>query len=281
MPTVTSLLLNAARMSLALGAAGNGSAVVLCGALFESVLTTLMVEPHLREQLQAAVRDPGMATALARTLIEQGAALDAHLTDPAQVERVCALDRQLTLLGAINDLASRASLSRAALTLSSLELLRPVDMLHIAGANGTPHTILIGASAEGRGECAIPLPGLSYIAQRVAISYYDGTYHPRLRLTTPTATAHDDRPRYRATWVQKPWPAYDLDVYTYKDRLMGRVRTRIHDTLPTTDDQHLRLSFAPWLPMRFLVTDLLDISDGAEVVLVRCIKIVPEPSGDA
>jgi hypothetical protein len=273
MHIAASLLLNAVRIAGARRDTNATLAVLPREDILDLVLAELpMLDAQVAQkllELASLAQGSDSTVALLAAVADHAPALKAGLGDPAYADRLHALDRHLATLLAINHIAGPASPNRGALMIDSLDLLRYIERLQIADS-GNSHTILIGTPISENG-CIIRLPGPSYIAQRVTITYHSRADYPRLNLTTPTLSAYDDRPQQREMWVQKPLPSYNLDIYTYKDRLMGRVTTQLVPTFPAIFEQHLRLAFAPQIGAQFLVTE---IRDDLGALLARCIKII-------
>jgi hypothetical protein len=274
MDNVISLLLNAARAAIDLGGA---RAVVPRRDIFDASLAALPLDSSARERLLASAT-AGSATELLVEVLDNARAIAAQEKNPARVEDSHFINQHLTTLFALTILAERGVSCHGTVSIDSLDLLSYFEQLHFPGG-GIPRTIVVGLGGR-RDEVTIRLPDVGYVAQRMMIIYPGGAVHPRLRLTTPSMIADDERPRLRATWVQKPHAAYDLDLYTYKDRLVGRVNTRMSDTLPSSLDQPLHLAVAPTVPVQYLVTDIFEVHDRAnthesvDVPLARCIKII-------
>jgi hypothetical protein len=276
MHAAVSLLLNAFRAD-SLRDDRPTSAAVCSTNILSTVLNDLPLDDLARQAL-LALREPlrtGSQAATLAVIFDCARTIDARMADPATVERVQASARCLEMALAINHLTDRESQDRVALQLESLDLFRYIDTLQIAGDAGSPDIILVGAPALASSSAiTIRLPLQGYLAQRVIIDYQNRSSYPHIRLTTPTRIARDDRSRSRSVWVQKPAPAYDLNVYTYKDRLMGRIQTRAIEPLSQIAGQRLTLTFARQNDTQLLATDVFDEQG---VLRVQFIRRTPAP----
>jgi hypothetical protein len=274
MHIIVSLLLNVVRIAAIQPHASAPLAVIPRGDLLDVVFTMLPITTAVRQRLQEqswSTDTPGSIGALLTTVVSSAHEIKACLTTPEQIAQAHAIEHHLAALLAMNHLADTVRSHHGTLTIDSLDLLRYVDRLYMIGSGSTPPTIVLGPSRLGHSE-RIRIPGSSYIAQRMTISYPGDTSYPRLNLRTPTASAFDDRPRQRESWVQKPRPSYNLAIYTHKDRLMGRVITKLVDTFPLVPDHSVRLMFAPQCQVRFLITE---VQDEQETPIACCIKVIP------
>jgi hypothetical protein len=270
--TAIALFFNAARISRTRASSAPIVFITRQDAL-QQALATLPIDDSARQQLEQALLSANSTVADLLALLSTSP--QSAATGAADTHTQRRLERKLALLCAIQDITSQTTAAQATLTFETLDLLHDIKQLHIAG---TPDCVLVGLVSTGDSDTTVTLPGSSYMAQRITITYRDNSPYPCLNIATPSITPYDDRPQTRPQWVQKPHAAYDLDIYTYKDRLVGQVRTRSLDTIPTSSDQHLHFEFAPNLPVRYLVTELTTTYADTERLLARVVKLVTIPA---
>lgn len=139
-----------------------------------------------------------------------------------------------------------------------------------------PDIILVGTSAAAPTE--VKLRGKSFVEKRTTIHYHAIRGYPEISVATRAKQEikqdwqepQDDQPP--VSYLQKTAPLYDIKVFTYKDRPMGKIQTRL--TNRSLDEKGIRinLSSLPALAGARLMTT--EVFDEHRQVVVQSIWVI-------
>lgn len=260
--------------------------VVPMAEVWAAALADLPLEQSDREELVELSRRLANRTQIAAilaTLNRIAQTIIAQIDEQPQLARQ--IDERhavLTAILAIHTLASDDATDRIDVRIDSLALFDYVEQIYIkatqtepgtldaapsSATDDKPDTILVVARPDR--EMSVAFKGHHYIERRTTVTYRHGQRHPQLHIRTPTKSAIDERPYERKHWIQKTSSAYDLDVYTYQNRRMGRIQTRPISTLSRIAGQQLGLTFSLPVNTQLLATSLLE----GQRELTQCIQL--------
>jgi hypothetical protein len=115
----------------------------------------------------------------------------------------------------------------------SIEFFRYITTVQIDPAPGQPTAVIVGLLPQSIGQQGITtgLKSDSAIERRTEIVYNGASPYPRLNLNLPSRRGIFEFRNKRSDWVQRPFPEYDLEVYSFQERLLGSIQTRYPNSL--------------------------------------------------
>lgn len=162
--------------------------------------------------------------------------------------------------------------SHIVFNLLDLALFYVIQRLAISAVNNQPPTTIVGLSTPSSQVMETVIsPGDSRIERNIEISYNSREACPQLHVKLPCRRLVSESLKSRRDYRQKPSPSYDLDIYSYNEHKMGRIKTRPLQLPHKVVGQGFTIVFDEEMGITPLVTS---IEDQDENEVFRSIRLV-------
>jgi hypothetical protein len=272
MDSLVGALLVALQMSLA---RNSPSAPLLAPPLHDLLSTMLAGSPWEQQVAQLApVVDATMGQAGLATRVQ-------HLADMLRREHAPEWEQPHlarhwdAVYSALNDVAMVSAIltsslaPRAALRIVQPALFRYIQVLRLNSQTGGPITLVARVPEDM--ELPIRLDTSHALLKRIEIVYHAASPYPALTLRLPSTTRTSPWEGTRQGWQQRALPEYDLQLYNFNQRPLGRIMTRLVRPPSTLECERLTLV------LEAENIDLLrtDVVNDQDELLATCIRVAP------